>query len=323
MLENSSVILVLCSRLCADGCKPFSPLEWTVMAERLMNEKKQPKDLMNFSNDDFKTYLNYNPEETDRVKRLLNRGSSLSFKLREYSAIGIKTVTRADPEYPKALKVRLKNNCPPLFYYSGDISIAGKRLVGFVGSREINADDEAFAATAVKKVLPLGYGIVSGGARGVDSVSSAAAVGSGGVCLEYIADSLMKKIRIKEALRAIQDKKLLVMTAVNPEMNFTAGNAMARNRFIYAQSEGTVVVKSDYNKGGTWGGATDAMKRRLCPIFCRNVPSYTGNTEMIKLGAFPIDDNWDGDVSAVDFCPNEEKKPQTDNSGVQMTLFDM
>lgn len=89
---------------------------------------------------------------------------------------------------------------------------------------------------------------------------------------------------------------------------------MMRNRYIYAQSAGTVVVRSDYKKGGTWSGAVDCIKHEICPLFCWNHAEYKGNTELIKLGAMPIDENSSGDVSEY-HSPKEEEP-------VQLTLFD-
>ena len=73
-------------------------------------------------------------------------------------------------------------------------------------------------------------------------------------------------------------------------------------------------MKSDYNKGGTWNGAVDAIKKQLCPVFCREVSNYPGNAALIKMGAIPIDENWDGDVSKFRI-----EKPK---QAIQMTLFD-
>ena len=62
---------------------------------------------------------------------------------------------------------------------------------------------------------------------------------------------------------------------------------------IYAQSVGTVIVRSE-KKGGTWTGANENLRNRWCASFCWNKPEYDGNQELIRLGCIPIDDAWDG-----------------------------
>lgn len=89
------------------------------------------------------------------------------------------------------------------------------------------------------------------------------------------------------------------MSMAKPDAGFNAGIAMQRNKYIYAQSEATIVVKSDYNKGGTWGGATEALKKEYCPVLCHDHRQYPGNMGLIKLGAVPIDSSWNGDIDNI------------------------
>jgi predicted Rossmann fold nucleotide-binding protein DprA/Smf involved in DNA uptake len=48
----------------------------------------------------------------------------------------------------------------------------------------------------------------------------------------------------------------------------------------------TIVVSSEFKTGGTWAGASEALKNRSCPVFVRDAPmAPKGNGELIKLGA--------------------------------------
>jgi predicted Rossmann fold nucleotide-binding protein DprA/Smf involved in DNA uptake len=90
---------------------------------------------------------------------------------------------------------------------------------------------------------------------------------------------------------------------------------MMRNKYIYASSLGTVVVKSDLNKGGTWAGATDNLKMNWTKEFCWNNYLYKGNMELIKNGAIEIDENWDCEFEVL-------QKKITTKPSEQMSLFD-
>ncbi len=314
MNENSSVIVALCSHLCMQGCKPLEPSEWTSLADKLISLKMQPKDIQYMSDAQMRDVLGFSEAQTERIKRLFDRSVSIGFELQRYNSMGIKVVTRADAEYPIMLKRRLKGGCPPLFYYAGDIGLASRPLAGFVGSRNIDEDDARFAERTVDKVNALGYGVVSGGARGVDSVSAARSLANGNVCVEYVADALLRKIKKREAIVPIQDGRMLALFAMKPDAGFTGSYAMTRNKYIYANSQGTIVVKSDYMKGGTWGGATNALKKELCTVFCRELPQSYGNTGLIQQGAVPINDYWSGDVTAVSGFASAQ--------GTQLNLFE-
>lgn len=314
MNENASMIVVLCSHICAENCRPLEPSEWTKLADAMIAQNLLPKDIPDFSDEAMKRYFGYEASEIERIKKLLDRAGSLSFELEKLSAMGIKVITRADKGYPKALKATLKGSCPPLFYFAGELSLLDQKTVGFVGSRTIGDQDTSFTEKTVGKINQRGFGVVSGGAKGIDSTASAASLSNGSFCIEYLADSLVRKIKKKEVISAIQDKRLLLMSMAKPDAGFNAGMAMQRNKYIYAQSEATVVVKSDYNKGGTWSGANEALKKGFCPVLCRDHKQYPGNVGLIKLGAVPIDESWDGDVDNIGGLGS--------NGGEQLSIFD-
>lgn len=313
MNNNSSVIAVLCSHLCADNCRPFEQSEWSKLAKTLREHDLEPKDIPDLSDDDYKGFLGYGKDEIERIKRLLDRAGSLGFELEKLSSFGINVITRADKDYPRQLKTKLRGG-PPMFYYAGELELLNRRTVGFVGSRTVGEDDTSFTDKTVGKIVSRGFGVVSGGAKGIDSASAAASLSKGGFCIEYIADSFLRRLKKSEVISGIQENKLLIMSMAKPDAGFNVGMAMQRNKFIYAQSVTTVVVKSDYNKGGTWSGATEALNMRYCPVLCRNRSQYPGNVALIRLGAIPIDDNWDGDVDNIG--------SSVPDIGEQLSLFD-
>ena len=315
MDQNSAAIIILCSHLCAgENIKPFEPAEWSKLADRLSECGLQPCGLLSFTNDDFEGKLDFNKSDIQRISRLIGRSGSIAFEIKKYASMGINIMTKADNFYPEILKEKLGRSCPPIFYYAGNPEIANKKFVGFVGSRNANADDEKFTALTAAKTNANGFAVVSGGAKGIDSISSAVSIINGSFCVEYIADSMINKIKSKNTADAIINNRLLILSAANPDTGFNTGIAMMRNKFIYAQSNGTVVIKSDYNTGGTWNGAVNNLNKQWCVTFCRNNPEYKGNMELIKLGAVPIDETWDGDV--LKYKINKPQQPE------QLSLFD-
>jgi predicted Rossmann fold nucleotide-binding protein DprA/Smf involved in DNA uptake len=64
---------------------------------------------------------------------------------------------------------------------------------------------------------------------------------------------------------------------------------MARNRLVYALSEVTVVVATDLESGGTWAGATEALKKKNGDVAVWvGEGSGPGNDALASLGARPI-----------------------------------
>jgi len=297
--KNSIAIIILCSHLCDENnIKPYEPAEWSKLVKILSFQKLQPSDLLLFNDDDFKNKLNYTSYDIERIKKLIERSKNIFFELENYKKIGINVITRADNNYPSNLKKKLGDSCPPILYYIGNLKLLEKNAIGFVGSRNINAEDFIFTEKIVSKINKNGYLVVSGGAKGIDRSSSEISIKNGSGCIEYIACSILSKIENKIVMNSIINNKLLILSAVTPNENFTTGIAMMRNKFIYAHSVATVVVKSNYKKGGTWNGASQCLKEQITPVLCWNKSNYIGNLKLINLGAFAIDENWDGDISS-------------------------
>lgn len=316
MSQNSNAIISLCSHLCVgEGITPLEPKEWSELAKNLLDRGFAPENLFDFSKDDIIKKLNLTDEYAERIVKLIERTPSLSFELGEYENMGITVVTRADSIYPSKLKKVLGNNCPPLFYYAGDMSLLNKQYVGYVGSRTISDDDIEFTKSIVAKTVGRGYGIVSGGAKGIDTVAEEEGLKLGASVVEYLSDSMMKKMNKSAIIKAVREGRMLILSVTKPDAPFNVGVAMMRNRYIYAQSSGTIVIRSEYNKGGTWSGAVENLKYGWCKEFCRDKKSYPGNMALVEKGAIPIDDSWDGDINSINSGELYE-----DN--VQLSMFD-
>lgn len=325
MNKNSKAIVVFCSHLCtAADIKPLEPKEWGELASLLFSEGLEPKDLLLFSKSDFLEKLEIDEALANRYLRLLERSGSISFEISKYENMGIMITTRAENNYPRLLKQKLGNNCPPIFYIAGNTQLLNKQSVGFVGSRTVNDDDTDFTKNTVLKTLQNGFGVVTGGAKGIDTVAAQAALDNNGFVIEYLADSMMQKMRKADVVKSINKGNLLLLSASTPTSGFNVGFAMMRNKYIYSQSDATIVVKTDKNKGGTWNGAIENLRRGWCTEYCRNI-EYLGNLELIKMGAIPIDEDWDGAITKTEFDKSKVKSIQSEikkPEGIQLSLFD-
>jgi predicted Rossmann fold nucleotide-binding protein DprA/Smf involved in DNA uptake len=78
----------------------------------------------------------------------------------------------------------------------------------------------------------------------------------------------------------------VLITPYAPTAGFSVGAAMGRNKIIYGLADFAVVIQSDYQTGGTWAGAVEALKAGWCPVFVRETADIPkGNRELLKLGA--------------------------------------
>ena len=95
-------------------------------------------------------------------------------------------------------------------------------------------------------------------------------------------------------------------TPYAPNSPFSVGKAMGRNKLIYALSAVTVAVAADRGSGGTWSGATEALKGNYCRVAVwRGSGEGPGNEALEQKGALPITSA--NQVNAILSDPQREK----------------
>lgn len=116
-----------------------------------------------------------------------------------------------------------------------------------------------------------------------------AALEAGGSVVGVLAESLARKLKSPDVRRAVHEGATVVCTPYSPDAPFSAGNAMGRNKLIYAQAALTVVVASDDGTGGSWSGATEALKHGYGSVAVwRGDGEGPGNESLQQRGAVPV-----------------------------------
>jgi predicted Rossmann fold nucleotide-binding protein DprA/Smf involved in DNA uptake len=152
--------------------------------------------------------------------------------------------------------------------------------------------------------------VISGGARGTDRLAMQAALDGDGRVAGVLADALTRTAADPEVRRAVGDGQLCLVTPYAPEAPFNAGNAMGRNKLIYALAEVTFVVATDEGKGGTWTGATEALKKGYGAVAVwTGEGAGRGNKALVDLGGVPVSDVVDV-VGAVMATPSPRLQPE-------------
>jgi len=293
LTDDTKAIILLCGVLGKDrSVDPLTQVEYSTLVSWLVKEKMRPEDLIKQEN--IITAATGTGIEPDRLKALLGRGVQLGFTVEEWQQNGIWIISRSDEDYPTRYKKHLKDKAPPLLFGVGDRSLLQGGGVAIVGSRNVDQEGEAFTRRVAGLCVYNGMPVVSGGARGVDQIAMNAALDTGGITIGVLAENLLKRSLERSARIAIADGRLLLISPYHPKARFSVGTAMGRNKLIYALADYGLVVSAEHNKGGTWTGAKEELKREnSIPVFVRqgtNVPP--GNTKLLELGAV----EWPGAV---------------------------
>ena len=289
---NTQAILLLTAPLIAGRgtASPdmLSPGEYKRLARHLREIQRQPADLV--SPDATEILRACQPVvDESRLQRLLGRGFLLSQVIERWQARAIWVVSRADAAYPRRLKARLREDAPAVIYGCGDMSLLDSGGLAVVGSRHVDHSLIDYTMAVGELAARAGRTLVSGGAKGIDQAAMRGALAAGGKVCGVLADSLEKTTMDREHRNLLLDSQLVLISPYDPNAGFNVGNAMQRNKLIYALADAALVVSSDLNKGGTWAGAIEQLdKLKFVPVFVRSTgESSAGLDALRKKGALP------------------------------------
>ncbi len=286
---DSQAILLLCSHLGLSSTSEAAPLtlkDWNPLAKKLKSLSLRPESLLGRTAEDLQNLLLIGDEEAQRISRLLQRSGSLAIEMERFASLGIYAITRADADYPARYRQRLKESAPSVLFYSGEKALLGQPGIAVVGSRHLDEAGQECAELVGNACGISGLVLYSGGAKGVDTISMNAALTARGTAVGILADSLEKAIRDPENRAAISRGDLCLATPYSPSAPFSVGTAMGRNKLIYTLADYAIIVASDAEKGGTWAGATEALRAKWLPVFVLEHSAMPeGNKILLQKGA--------------------------------------
>ena len=284
--EQDLAALALTSRLVESATKPLSSREFWVLRRRI-----EPSALHGMTESEIAVELSAPSEYAERIAKLFDRAAGLAIALEKLDHSGIWTITGAGERYPERLRTRLCDSAPAVLHGVGDASLLDTDGVGVVGSRDISAEGSQIACEIAKSAVKSGLPVISGAARGIDEDAMTAAFKEGGQVVGVIADALERSVTRRDTRRGVADGQICLVTPFAPSAPFSVGNAMGRNKIIYALSRCTIVVASDHETGGTWAGATEALKNHYGRVASWIGPgSGAGNSALVQRGADELSD---------------------------------
>jgi predicted Rossmann fold nucleotide-binding protein DprA/Smf involved in DNA uptake len=294
---DTQAVLLLCGRLGQlknAGIKPLTEGEYNALAEWLHSHDMRPSDLLTEKG---LTRLEEAglavPVNFTRMKTLLERGVAQGLAVEGWTNKGLWVISRSDEEYPRQLRAGRLG--PPILYGVGNKQLLSSGGLAIVGSRDVDEEALDFTRRVAQECARQNIQVVSGGARGVDIEAMMAAVERGGTAVGVLSDSLIKSAVAGKYRSALVNESLVLVSPYDPSAGFDVGNAMGRNKYIYGLADWALIVSSSVEKGGTWGGAIEALKSGKKPVFARaqgNVPD--GNRKLLEKGAVPFpSEPWD------------------------------
>ncbi|MCL2064101.1 MAG: RecQ family ATP-dependent DNA helicase [Candidatus Cloacimonetes bacterium] len=302
MNNNSKAIIIFCSHLClGNKMQPYTAKEWTDIADKLLEKRIQPYQLLSFTDTDFRDILNFSQNDIFRIKNLINRSSSISFEINKYANMGINIVTRADEHYPKAIKMSLGKKSPPLFYYAGNIALLDRKSVGLIGNRVLQNTEQIKLNNVLSKIND--YGLVSITRHFTEYPQLPQILITTG--------SLIEMIKHREIIYAIRNNQLLIFSMGLSTSTFYP-QQIGINWLIdllYSQSEAVIVINSDF--------LNDYQKNRLI-VNTVAKPTFCLDNDLIKYGAKDIGE-FDEELQVTSYKLQVNNPQQINKSDISTT----
>jgi len=296
---QSQAILLLNARFNSQEHQDATPLttaEWSRFALYLRETGHTPADLMESSYlTDIISDFQDKTVTAERIGKLLSRSTALAIAVEKWQRAGLWIMTRADTDYPKRLKQRLKYNAPPIFFGAGNRHLLNQGGIAVVGSRALDARQLAFTEHLGGSIAHQGKSVISGGARGADQAAMLGALQAAGTAIGIVADSLLRACTSTQYRTALMHNDLVLLSPFHPEARFNVGNAMTRNKYIYCLSDAAIVIAATENKGGTWAGAMEDMQHDWVPLWIwrgNAADPIAGNQALVTKGANWLPDNF-------------------------------
>jgi DNA processing protein len=219
----------------------------------------------------------------------LHRDVDLDQVWERIQSLGVQVLTWDDDDYPRHLKEI--DQPPPILYVRGVLTPEDEWSVAIVGTRKVTAYGRQVAEEVAGTLANNGVTIVSGLARGVDSIAHQAAVNAGGRTLAVLGngiDLVYPPENRKLATQVIEHGALISDYPLGTQPDGV--NFPPRNRIISGLSLAVIIVEAGQTSGALITASFAAEQGR--DVFAVpgniNAPQSLGTNRLIRDGAQPL-----------------------------------
>ncbi len=238
----------------------------------------------------------------DDLMKVEGIGAIIARKVRDFSAWGgierqiremedkdIKVISLQEASYPEML--REIDDAPVVIYARGDILPYDKFAIAIVGSRRLTQYGASVAEKISEDLASCGFTVVSGMARGVDSISHKGALKAGGRTIAVLGSGL--DIPYPPENKALMENIVKSGCALSEFLPGTLPekeNFPRRNRLISALSLGVLVVEATLDSGALITARYAAEQGREVFAVPGSITSCCseGTNELIRGGAILV-----------------------------------
>jgi DNA processing protein len=207
----------------------------------------------------------------------------------ELEAGGVQVLTWGDERYPGRLKEI--DYPPPVLYMKGELFPQDDEAVAVVGTRRMTSYGRRVTEELVHSLVQHGLTVVSGLARGIDTIAHRCALEAGGRTLAVLGSGIdrLYPAENRRLAQSIQSNGA-VLSDYAPGTPPEASNFPPRNRIISGLSRAVVVVEAGEKSGALITASFAADQGREVFSVPGNIYAVQskGTNRLLQLGAAPM-----------------------------------
>ncbi len=256
-----------------------------VTARKLLAIYKKPEAVFKAPYKELANIHGIGPAKAKNIKGYSEWGK-IDAQLKKLDAGGIKIVTFSNKDYPETLKNI--EDAPIVLYIKGTIQKEDRYAVAVVGSRKYSSYGKLAAEKLSSELSSMGFTIVSGMARGIDTLAHVAAINSRGRSIAVLGSGI--DVPYPPENRGLMEKLAAsgyVISEFPPGTLPERENFPKRNRIISGLSLGVLVVEATADSGSliTASCALEQGKEVFAVPGNINSANSKGTNDLIKKGA--------------------------------------
>ena len=199
----------------------------------------------------------------------------------------MKTIDIQDEKFPQRL--RIIKNPPERLYIEGNIDVLNSNSIAVIGSRDCSGYGEKWCKKFVKGLVEYDLTIVSGMAKGIDTIAHDTAIKYGGKTIAVLPsgfDNIFPKDNLN-LYKNIINSGGAVVSEYPPHIKADSRKFLERNRLVSGLALGTLVIEAEYRSGTSV--TARITKEQQKEVFC--IPGSldnkksVGTNNLIKKGA--------------------------------------
>ena len=199
-------------------------------------------------------------------------------------------INETDEHYPEKL-LQIKDR-PNKIYAVGNIELLNNKSIAIVGSRISSTYGEYYAAKFAKEISKKGITIISGLAKGIDTVAHQNSKQEKGRTIAVLGCGFnhVYPKENEELFNEIIEDGGCIVSQYSPDTDINLKEVPFRNRIISALSEGVLIVEARHRSGSgvTAKYAFEQNKKVFCLPNQIGVTTGVGTNNLIKEGAILV-----------------------------------